>query len=82
MNSVTTDGLEKMPSKQLANLYEEMSDHIYAILRCFKTGAKITIVVRNPGYDVVLGNDDLNASIEAIVKVKDSTPTCTLNSQR
>lgn len=59
-------------------LQDSMSDHMDAILRCFKAGATITVVVRNPAYgdaDVVIGNDDLDATIEAIQKMKARNPT-------
>jgi hypothetical protein len=49
-----------MPSQALINVQQRMSDHMDGILRLFKPGAKITVVVRNPGHgdaDVILGND-------------------------
>jgi len=66
------------PSPKLVSLQETMSDHMYAILRCFKPGATITVVVRNPAYgdaDVVIGNDDLDKAIEAITTLKARNPT-------
>lgn len=66
------------PSRKLVSLQETMSDHMDAILRCFKPGATITVVVRNPAYgdaDVVIGNDGLDKAIEAIEKMKAKNPT-------
>lgn len=66
------------PSRKLLTLQEQMSDHMDALLRCFKPGAVITVVVRNPGYgdaDVVIGNDDLDKAIEAIAEMKKRPPT-------
>lgn len=67
-----------MPSETIVNLQERMSNHMDAILRCFKPGATITVVVRNPKFgdaDVVIGNDDLDAAIEAIKTMQKRQPT-------
>lgn len=62
---------------KLILLRERMSDHMDAILRMFKPGAKITVVVRNPGHgdaDVVIGDDDLDDAIAAIQRSKARRP--------
>lgn len=67
-----------MPSDVIVGLQEKLSNHMDAILRCFKPGATITVVVRNPKYgdaDVVIGNDDLDATIAAIQVMKRRAPT-------
>lgn len=67
-----------MPSKFLIGTHERLSDCMDEMLRCFKTGAVITVVIRNPGYrnaDLVLGNDDLDAAIGAIQTLKVNSPT-------
>lgn len=72
------EGLQKMPSAKLVGLQERISDHMDAILRMFKPGAAITVVVRNPGFgdaDVVLSSDDLDAVIGAIQALKTRPPT-------
>lgn len=66
------------PSQKLVAVQEQMSNHMDAILRLFKPGAKITVVVRNPGYgdaDVVIGSDDLDEAIRAIERMKKRQPT-------
>lgn len=67
-----------MPSVALRQLQDDMSYHMDAILRMFKPGAKITVVVRNPGHgdaDVVIGSDDLDETIGAIQRMKERKPT-------
>lgn len=66
------------PGQKLIAVQDEMSNHMDAMLRLFKPGAKITVVVRNPGFgdaDVVIGNDDLDESIGAIERMKKREPT-------
>jgi hypothetical protein len=66
------------PSKKLIAVQYEMSNHMDAMLRLFKAGAKITVVVRNPGFedaDVVIGSDDLDEAIAAIERMKKREPT-------
>ncbi len=56
------------PFQTLA-LQDTLSVHLDRILESFKPGAKITVVVRNPGYGdagVVIGNDDLNEAVAEI----------------
>ena len=67
-----------MPSQALINVQQRMSDHMDGILRLFKSGAKITVIVRNPEHgdaDVILGNDDLDDAIAAINHLKAKEPT-------
>jgi hypothetical protein len=66
------------PRLKLVAVQEEMSNHMDAIVRLFKPGAKITVVVRNPGYgdaDVVIGSDDLDQAVQAIERMKKRAPT-------
>lgn len=49
--------------------YETVSEHMDAILGCFKPGCKITVLVRTPGYpdrDFMLTSDDPKEAIALI----------------
>ncbi len=57
-------------SAKLEQLHEALCDHLEAIARHFKPGAKLTLVVRatpgNPESDVVIGDDDHDEAVAAI----------------
>lgn len=62
----------------MRQLHSDISYHADAILKMFKPGAKITIVVTNDGHGdagVVLGNDSLDRAIEEIERRKASEPS-------
>jgi hypothetical protein len=64
-------------SDKLRDLNDSMAYHMDAILALFKPGAKITVVVRNPMLpdgDVVIGNNDLDDTIETINRMKARKP--------
>ncbi|AMS41218.1 hypothetical protein AA2016_2290 [Aminobacter aminovorans] len=59
------------PSPVIQGVAEIVADHMDAILRCFKPGAKITVLVRHPDTpdgrkDFVLSDDDLALAVVAI----------------
>lgn len=57
----------------LSEVQEDVSRHMDEILRCFKSGAKITVLVRSPGYpdrDFVMTNDDLDELTAMIARRK------------
>lgn len=51
-------------------LHENLSVHLDEILKHFKPGAKVTVVIRNPSVPghsgLVIGNDDLDEAIAEI----------------
>lgn len=56
-------------SDRVLALQDELSRHLDEIGTLFKPGAKLTLVVRNPGRGdagVVIGNDDLDLAVEEI----------------
>jgi hypothetical protein len=64
------------PSPKMRRLQDELSDHLDRIIRMFKN-PKVTLIVRAPDLpdgDVVIGNDDLDAAIVAIQRLKDREP--------
>lgn len=61
---------------KMENLFFALQDDLDRICRRFKN-PKVTLVVRAPDLDdgdVVIGNDDLDATIAAIVRMKDRVP--------
>lgn len=57
----------------LSEVQEDVSCHMDEILRCFKPGAKIAVLVRSPGYphrDFVMTNDDLDELTAMIARRK------------
>lgn len=78
-----------MASELLERLHDVLGDDLERIKRRFKPGAKVTLVIRQPGLPgdtgVVIGDDDLDAVIAEIQKLrKTGTVTggtsCTNNS--
>jgi hypothetical protein len=64
-------------NEKLILLRERMSNHMDAIMSMFKPGAKITVVVRSPGYgdaDVIMGDDDFDEVIASIQRAKARPP--------
>lgn len=56
-------------SAVLDQLHNDLSDDLDRVLRRFKPGVKVTLVIRDPNNterDVVIGDDDLDGAIEAI----------------
>lgn len=52
---------------------DEVSFHLDKILKCFKPGAKITVIVRRPENDeadFTLSNDDISEAIKALERRK------------
>lgn len=70
------------PLPAVQNVGEQVSDHMDAILRLFKPGAKITVLVRQP-HDAehkqgfVLTNDSLDDAILALEARKNPSNTLT-----
>jgi hypothetical protein len=59
------------PNRIVQDASEIVSDHMDAILKCFKPGALITVVVRHPdkpdgSKNMVLTNDTIDGAIEAL----------------
>lgn len=55
----------------LQSVVEIVADHMDAILKCFKPGAKITVLVRHPDTpdgrkDFLLSDDDLALAVVAL----------------
>lgn len=64
-------------SKKLLVLHGELAKHLDAIKACFKPGAVVMVVIRNPRFesenedaDVVIGDDDMDKAIAAIGRAK------------
>lgn len=69
------------PSAMVQEVSEHVADHMDAILKFFKPGAKITVLVRRPEapdgrQDFVLSNDTIDAAIAALEQRK-TQPTIT-----
>jgi len=69
------------PNNRVQNVAEQVADHMDEILRFFKPGAKITVIVRRPEHpdgrqDFVLSNDTLDEAIAALQQRK-TQPTLT-----
>lgn len=59
------------PQSKVQSVAEEIGDHMDAILRLFKPGAKITVLVRTPDYpdgsrDMLMTSDDIENAIAAL----------------
>ncbi len=59
------------PSSAVQDVSEQVADHMDAILKFFKPGAKITVLVRRPEHadgkqDFVLSNDTIPDAIKAL----------------
>ena len=57
--------------KKLRDVGVEVSYHLDQIMKCFKDGAKVTLLVRQPSQpdgsqDFMMGDDDLGEAIRAI----------------
>lgn len=64
-------------SPTMRSLTRRLNDLLFEIESCFKSGAKVTLIVRNPCVDdgdVVMGNDDYDLAIGAINKMRNRTP--------
>ena len=62
-----------MRSEMIQRVGERVQENVDDILACFKPGAKITVVVRHPGYperDFVMTGDTLDGAIEALQRSK------------
>lgn len=69
-------------STPMFNLARRLSDLLQEAESCFKPGAKVTLVVRNPMVadgDVVMGNDDAEEVIAAINRMKNRPATVNAN---
>lgn len=69
------------PNPRVQDASEIVAEHMDAILRLFKPGAKITVLVRHPGKrdgsgDFVLTNDELPDAITAL-QLRLTAPTVT-----
>lgn len=67
------------PDRSVQNVSEIVADHMDAILKCFKPGALITVLVRRPdrpdgSQDAVLTNDTIDGAIGAL-QVRKTAPT-------
>lgn len=68
------------PSHLVQNAAEVVAEHMDAIMTLFKTGAKITVLVRAPDFpdgsrDFVQSNDVLGEAIRALsIRDKDPQP--------
>ncbi len=52
-----------------------VAEHMLAIQGCFKTGVKVTVIVRTPDYpnrDFMMTNDDMSELQELLVRRKAS----------
>ena len=61
---------------RLAQVRERIAEHMDAILEEFKSGAKVTVLVRTPGNndaDLLLTNDDLG-EVSAMVERSKTRP--------
>jgi hypothetical protein len=59
------------PNAAVQDVSEQVADHMSAILAFFKSGARITVLVRTPGMptaDFVLTSDDLPEAIAALTR--------------
>ncbi len=68
-------------SMAVQQISEIVADHMDAILKLFKPGAKITVLVRSPAHpdgsrDFVLANDTIDAAISALA-LRKTQPTLT-----
>ena len=58
---------------------DEVAQHMDRILKCFKPGAKITVIVRSPQIpgdtDFILTSDDLDEVISAIQRQQQNHST-------
>ena len=57
----------------LQEVTDEASFHLNKILKCFKLGAKITVIVRRPENDecdFILTDDDVSEAIKALERRK------------
>ena len=55
----------------------EVGFHLDKILKCFKPGAKITVIVRRPDNDeadFILSDDDISEAINALERRKNQSP--------
>ncbi|MER9768993.1 hypothetical protein NKJ09_23345 [Mesorhizobium sp. M0189] len=69
------------PSLIVQNISEQVADHMDAILKFFKPGAKIAVLVRRPeasdgSQDFILTNDTIDDVIAALQQRK-TQPTLT-----
>lgn len=78
--SIERDPREMALPQAVQNVGDEMADHLDAILRLFKPGAKITVVVRRPdapdhSQDFIQTNDTLDDAIAALERRKNPIGT-------
>ena len=62
-----------MRSEMIQRLGERVQENVDDILALFKPGAKITVVVRHPGYperDFMMTGDTIDGAIEALKRCK------------
>lgn len=67
------------PNQNVQNVSEIVADHMDAILKCFKPGAKIMVLVRRPehpdgSHDFILTNDTIDEAITAL-QTRKTAPT-------
>jgi len=56
----------------------EVSDYMDKIKRRFKPGARITVLVRRPGYpeqDFVMTDDEIEGAIACLLRRRDAGPS-------
>lgn len=73
-----------MKSRRLTQLHADLAEHLEQIQQLFRPGAKVTLVVRNPGYGdagVVIGDDDLDEAVKEIRK-RQEADRCKIQPER
>jgi hypothetical protein len=58
---------------KLINLHAQVANHCGEIADLFKPGARVTVLVRNPGLDdgdIVVTDDSIDAAIAALENLK------------
>jgi hypothetical protein len=78
-------GNRLMADKDLVLVGDRCSAYLNQIAKNFKTGAKLTLIVRTPGNDeadFVLTIDDLDEAIKVLERRRDSPLLTTLSNER
>lgn len=71
------NGVSHVTSHAVQLVRNRCSQHLEAVAALFKPGAKITLIVRRPGFpdqDYLLGDDTIEGAIELLERCKARQP--------